>query len=85
MATRTRPGRLPGGVEAFDPEGGRQSTARRAALVAKVLFEGSVGLPAARCIHLTDNGFGRASSYASGAREVKAPGAPPPARTPAPV
>jgi hypothetical protein len=44
----------------------------------KVLSEGSVGLPAARCIHLTDNGFSRASSYARDAREVKAPCAPPP-------
>ena len=68
MAARTRPGRSMGDDEkTLDAVGRHQFSVRRAADVVE-----SVRPSAARCIHLTEKSFGRPTSYATVAREVKA-------------
>jgi len=56
----------------FFSEGRRQFSVCRAADAVEVLSGGSIRLSAARCIRLTGKSFGRATSYASDTREVKA-------------
>ena len=73
MAARTRPGRSIGDDEkTFDAVGRRHFSVRRAADVVEFLSGGSIRPSAARCIHLTEKSFGRPTSYATAAREVKA-------------
>ena len=56
----------------FGAVGRRHFSVRRAADVEEFLSGGSIRPSAARRIHLTEKSFGRSTSYASGAREVKA-------------
>src|SRR2546425_1144911 len=72
-SARTRPGRSIGhDVKTFFLEGRRQFSVCRAADAVEVFSGGSIRLSAARCIRLTGKSFGRDTSYASAAREVKA-------------